>query len=94
MSISEESFVRNALKHATFDDGRWVANQSTFNGLANAPLDSAVKAAVVTAVNIFVTKQWLPELELGNALKIITVDDARKFIARVYTADLIVNFDK
>ena len=59
--IKDEGFVRRALGIADYDSGRWIANQSCFNHPARHLLDPRVKAAIVTAVAIYVEKYRWPE---------------------------------
>jgi hypothetical protein len=92
--ITEESFVRNALEVATFDDGRWIANQGSFNFHESEDLSPAVKAAIVTSANVYSTRHWIPEVEVANALNIKTIGDARKFIGRVWTSELQKEIEK
>ncbi len=81
--IKDEAFVRRALHEADFDMGRWIANQSMFNGQDTSPLDPSVKAAVVTATSVFVQKYQWPEQTITDALAINTCGDARTFIDRM-----------
>lgn len=81
--IKDEAFVRRALEEANFDMGRWIANQTVFNGQDNSPLAPVVKAAVVTAASVFVQKYELPEQTINDALAIVTCGDARAFIDRM-----------
>lgn len=85
--IKDEAFVRRALHEAEFDMGRWIANQSVFNGQDKSPLSPVAKAAVVTAASVFVQKYELPEQTINDALAIVTCGDARAFIDRT-TAQL------
>lgn len=78
--IKDEAFVRRALQEADFDMGRWIANQSVFNGPDNSPLTPVAKAAVVTAASVYVQKYELPEQTINDALAIQTCGDARAFI--------------
>jgi len=81
--IKDEAFVRRALQEADFDMGRWIANQSVFNGQDNSTLQPAVKAAVVTAASVYVQKYDWTEQVISDALAIETCGDARAFIDRM-----------
>ncbi|MGO4812262.1 hypothetical protein AB4156_22135 [Cupriavidus sp. 2MCAB6] len=82
--IKDEGFVSRALEIADHGCGRWVANQSCFNHPARHPLEPMVKAAIVTAVAIYVEKFRWPEEELASALAIVTVGDAQVLIDRLF----------
>lgn len=78
--IKDEGFVRHALEIADSDCGRWIANQSVFNGLADSPLAAKAKAALVTATAIYVEKLRLDESLVEEALAISTCGEARAFV--------------
>lgn len=80
----DEGFVRRALEIADYDSVRWIANQACFNHPARHPLEPSVKAAIVTAVAIYVEKCRWPEEEVASALAIVTVGDAQVLIDRLF----------
>ncbi len=82
--IKDESFVRKALEIATHEDGRWVANQSSFNGDSRSELPAPAKAALVTAINIYSVKNMIDESYIEKALAITTRGEARDLIDEVY----------
>jgi hypothetical protein len=82
--IKDEAFVRKALDIATFDDGRWIANQGQFNRKDSDTLEASVQAALVTSASIYVQKEKLEESSIAEALNIKTVGDARKFIDKYH----------
>ena len=82
--IKDEAFVRKALEIATFDDGRWIANQGQFNGKDSDELEPSVKAALVTSTSIYVQKEKLKESSITEALKIKTIGEARSFIDKYH----------
>jgi len=86
--IKDESFVRRALDIADSEDGRWIANQSSFNFSEDDELSPYTKAALVTSAGIFFEKNKIPESAIEEALQIRTCGDARKFIDK-YTEQTI-----
>ncbi len=82
--IKDEAFVRNALDIATFDDGKWIANQGHFNGKGSDELELSVKAALVTSTSIYVQKDKLEESSITEALQIKTLGEARTFIDKYH----------
>ncbi|MFP3637806.1 hypothetical protein [Paraburkholderia sp. SIMBA_054] len=78
--IKDEAFVRKALEVATNENGRWIANQACFNGLADSPFDETAKAGMVTAVAVFKEQGKLKDEHLAAAHAIRTVGDARALI--------------
>lgn len=81
--IKDEGFVRHALDIAKNEDGRWIANQSCFNGQSESELQPAVHAALVTSVAIYVERFKWDEEEISNALAAKTVGQARTLIDRL-----------
>ncbi|MDQ6960900.1 MAG: hypothetical protein Q9M28_00005 [Mariprofundaceae bacterium] len=81
--IKDEGFVRKALEIAQNADGKWIANQTHFNGLSDSNLEPVVHAALVTAVAIYVQKNKLEEAEIKTALAATTVGAAKKLIDRL-----------
>lgn len=78
--IRDEGFVRRALAIAEGEDGRWVANQSSFNFGDDDELSPSVRAALVTSASIYFQKDKLPESAIEEALQIKTCGEARQFI--------------
>lgn len=89
--IKDEGFVRHAFDIAKNEDGRWIANQSCFNGNPDSVLQPVVHAALVTSVAIYVEKLKLEEVEISNVLQVKTVGQARALIDRL--SDLISRND-
>ncbi|GAB2745757.1 hypothetical protein GCM10027019_26490 [Melaminivora jejuensis] len=81
--IKDEGFVRHALDIAKNEDGRWIANQSCFNGSADSELQPAVHAALVTSVSIYVERYKWDQEEIKNALQAKTVGQARALVDRL-----------
>lgn len=75
--IKDEGFVRKALDIAENEDGRWIANQSHFNGANESKIEPSVLAALVTSTSIYVQKDKFEEVEIEKALSIKTVGEAR-----------------
>jgi hypothetical protein len=86
--IKDECFVRRALDTEGGDDGRWIANQSSFNFPDADELSPSVRAAIVTATGIYCQKGMVPESAIEEALKIKSCGDARQFIDK-YTEQTI-----
>ena len=82
--LKDEAFIRKALEIATYDDGRWIANQGQFNGKDSNKLDPSVKAALITSTSIYVQKDKLKESSITEALQIETVGEARAFIDKYH----------
>ena len=82
--IKDEGFVRRALEIATNEDGRWIANQSCFNGPSSSALQPSVHAALVTAVSIYVQKYKWDDIEIKNALAAQTVGSASALVDRLF----------
>lgn len=81
--IQDEAFVRRALDEATFDMGRWIANQSFFNHSDQTPILPKLKAAIITSAAVYVEKYGLEERIVEDALAINTCGEARAFIDTV-----------
>ncbi|HAU4907703.1 TPA: hypothetical protein F3P23_13080 [Aeromonas hydrophila] len=86
--IRDEGFVRRALDTEGGDEGRWLANQSSFNFPDADELSPSVRAAMVTATGIYFRRGMVPESAIEEALNIKTCGDARKFIDK-YTEQTI-----
>lgn len=80
----DEVFVRQALEQADYASGRWIANQRYFNMAPDAELDPQVKAAIVTAVAIYVDTAGIDKQEVQRALEVKTVGEAQKLIDRLH----------
>ena len=74
----DESFVSRGLEIAERENGRWIANQAHFNG--DGDLDASVRAALITATNVWVQQKKLEPEVLEAALKITTRQEARDFV--------------
>lgn len=81
--IKDEGFIRKALEIAENEDGRWVANQASFNGAPDSELSTTTKAALVTAVNIYSVKNKIEESYIEEALAVTTCGEARDLIDRL-----------
>ena len=79
----DESFVRHALDIAKNEDGRWIANQGSFNLHSDSELLPSVHAALVTSVSIYVQRYNWEQAEITNALEAKTVGEARDLIDRL-----------
>jgi hypothetical protein len=80
----DEVFVRQALEQADYACGRWIASQRHFDVDPTSLLEPLAKAAVVTAVAIYVETARLSQLEVQRALAIETVAQARALIDRLH----------
>jgi hypothetical protein len=78
--IKDEAFISRALNSEGGSEGRWIANQASFNFGENYKLSPSVKSALVTAVNLYYQRGFLLESHVEEALKVETCGDARKFI--------------
>ncbi|MEY8216586.1 MAG: hypothetical protein RPR97_19145 [Colwellia sp.] len=78
--VKDEGFVRGAFNIVDGEDGRWIAHQDYFNGYDSDELALAVRAALVTATNIYAQKDKLPESAVEEALNVQTRGEARAFI--------------
>lgn len=78
--IRDEAFVRRALDTKDGDEGRWLANQSSFNFPDDDELSPSVRAAIVTATGIYSQRGMVPESAIEEALSIKSCGDARQFI--------------
>lgn len=86
--IRDEGFIRRALDSEGGDEGRWLANQSSFNFSDTDELSLSVRAAIVTATGIYVHRKMVPESAVEEALSIKSCGDARAFIDK-YTEQTI-----
>ncbi|MFL9669767.1 hypothetical protein WIX39_022680 [Variovorax sp. AB1(2024)] len=82
--ITDEAFVRRALEVAENGDGRWVANQASFNVHDDALLDPKTHAALITAVSIYSAKNKIDDEEVGNAIAATTGRKARALIDKLW----------
>ena len=89
--IKDEGFVRRALSIAEGEDGRWIANQSSFNFADNDELSPSTRAAIVTSANIYVQKHKLEESVIEEALNIKTCGQAREFIDKYNELTLVAD---
>ncbi len=80
----DEVFVRQALEQADYACGRWIANQRHFNMAPDSEIEPQVKAAVVTAVAIYVETARIDQQEVQRALAVRTVGEAQALIDRLH----------
>jgi len=77
----DEAFISKALEMATFNDGRWIANQVTFNSNI---LNPKTKAALVTSILIYIQKGILEEFAIKEVLNVETTEDVKSFIDKYH----------
>ena len=80
----DEVFVRQALEQADYACGGWIASQRFFNMASESALEPRVRAAIVTAVAIYVETARLDQQEVQRALDVRTVGEARALIDRLH----------
>ena len=78
--IKDEGFIRKALEIAESEDGRWIANQTFFNRAPDSVLLPSVRAALITAVNIYSAKNMIEEYYVDKALEVTTIGEAKNLI--------------
>ena len=81
--IKDEGFVCRALGVATSENGRWIANQATFNGRKDDKLLPTTHAALITSVVIFSEKYKWSEDIVNDAVKADTHGKARNLIDKL-----------
>lgn len=82
----DESFVSRGLEAAERENGRWIANQAHFNG--NGDLEPSVRAAFITAANVWVQQKILAPEVMEEALNVTTRQEARNFVDKYNPATL------
>lgn len=83
-SNKDEVFVRQALEQSDYACGRWIANQRLFDEPPDSELAPQAKAAIVTAVAIYVETARVDRKEIQSALDIKTVNDAQSLVDRLH----------
>jgi hypothetical protein len=78
--IKDEGFVRKALDSAKSIDGRWIANQSSFNFPDDTLLNKLAHASLITATAVYVQNNSLDEEWIEKAINADTCGKARALI--------------
>ncbi|MFW1971089.1 hypothetical protein [Acinetobacter bereziniae] len=76
--LKDEGFIRRSFDIVENEDGRWIGHQSSFNG--SGDLNPKAHAALITSTAIYVQHNRLPEEAIEEAIKVKSIEDARKFI--------------